>query len=776
METPGPFTVSQEDIDAELRRGTGVQDGKLRIFALYQQEITATDAVAALKKEYGTGGHSHTFLDGTSGFVDYRPNTGLEFWKRPTDQKVIVRWSAVEKRIRQMIAESSYLSLAEFEQYRRMSQQPQMDTSPPSAPAPEPLASAPASTQEITQADIDAALQEWNGDMDSKRRVQRYMTDHGREKGTADWLRSEYGDDLPAFPVTADGAAADLPWSKVQRHLARLVKEDRFFTEQEKDNLEDIDAAYVREQLEQQGDKPSPFVEQVMAEVERIAAAEEARTVREIFEQYKPIVTNLVLSDEAYRNACRNSDRETAIMEGDAAVKRAALTITEPEFMRLYYDMPDFRYRLHREIVDETYPVLSQLQLEQENGAQPPDLGQQPITREGDTIIIGSGDAATHEVTITVSDEEWQEIQEALPDAAAQPPRDPMAPAYSVGDKVFLDNTEYTVTDINLFDVQLLDPIVSTHSLTILKELLKEQERDGRNFSVIYLKNPSAPMVTQHHSYELLKADLLGQTTFDRPKPKIYFEDEVGQHIFQMLISSLNQQYETLINGNELRGQGTPMDATLLKSKIESFEGLRNVESNLIRMVMNLGCEELLKIATRDAAYFGRVIFLLDGDARYKDPTQKPKVREYLLSQYKACGFSDRQHTPNICFLPNYFAPESYLYRIICELMHYENNHAVFWRTLDQKEETALYTATKIRDIFSHLPNDFNNDDLKKIFGDYHADPIKNSELWKFIDKSGLIDYYYGDYGTIDELLSFFTDFKSAYEMTKSKTLANRFG
>ena len=315
-----------------MRRGTGVQDGKLRIFALYQQEITATDAVAALKKEYGTGGHSHTFLDGTSGFVDFRPNTGLEFWKRPTDQKVIVRWSAVEKRIRQMIAESSYLSLAEFEQYRRMSQQPQMDTSPPSDPTPEPPAPAPAPTREITQADIDAALQEWNGDMDSKRRVQRYMTDHGREKGTADWLRSEYGDDLPAFPITADGAAADLPWSKVQRHLARLVKEDRFFTEQEKDNFEDIDAAYVREQLEQQGDKPSPFVEQVIAQVEQIAAAEETRTVREIFEQYKPIVTNLVLADEAYRNACRNSDRETAILEGDAAVKRAALTITEGQY------------------------------------------------------------------------------------------------------------------------------------------------------------------------------------------------------------------------------------------------------------------------------------------------------------------------------------------------------------------------------------------------------------------------------------------------------------
>lgn len=318
--------------------------------------------------------------------------------------------------------------------------------------------------------------------------------------------------------------------------------------------------------------------------------------------------------------------------------------------------------------------------------------------------------------------------------------------------------------------------IVSTHSLTILKELLKKQERSGKDFSVIYLKNPSAPMVTRHHSYELLKADLLGQATFDRPKPKIYFEDEVGQHIFQMLISSLDQQYETLTNGNELRGQGTPIDATLFKSKIESFEGLRNVESNLIQMVMNLGCEELFRIATRDGSYFGRVIFLLDGDARYKDPALKPRVEEYLLSQYDASGISDRDHTPNICFLPNYFAPESYLYRIIFDLMHNENNHAVFWRTLDQKEETALYTATKIRNIFSQLPSHFNNDDLKKIFGDYHTDSTKNSELWKFVDKSGLLDYYYGDYETIGELLNFFTDFKSAYVMTRSKTLANRFG
>ena len=52
----------------------------------------------------------------------------------------------------------------------------------------------------LTQADIDAALRDWNGDMESKRAVVRYMKEHGREKDTAAWLQQEYGDNLPAFP------------------------------------------------------------------------------------------------------------------------------------------------------------------------------------------------------------------------------------------------------------------------------------------------------------------------------------------------------------------------------------------------------------------------------------------------------------------------------------------------------------------------------------------------------------------------------------------------
>ena len=110
------------------------------------------------------------------------------------------------------------------------------------------------SPRKIAQDDIDEALRAWNGSMDSKRAVVRYMREHGRERGTAAWLRHEYdGDDLPAFPVTVEGAAGDISWTRVQRGIARLIDQDRFFTDEEQDRFEEIDPAYIRERLAQNG-------------------------------------------------------------------------------------------------------------------------------------------------------------------------------------------------------------------------------------------------------------------------------------------------------------------------------------------------------------------------------------------------------------------------------------------------------------------------------------------------------------------------------------------
>ena len=268
---------------------------------------------------------------------------------------------------------------------------------------PKPAAQAEPVRRALTQADIDAAIQEWNGKIESKHAVVRYMRDHAREKDTAAWLRQEYGDDLPALPVTVDCAAGDVPWPKVQRRIAQLIKEDRFYTEAEQDRFDNIDPIAIREALAERGivngqvvdpEKldNDPFIQQVMRDVETVAAEEQA----------------------------------------DAAAKP---------------------------------PV--------------PDLSGQPVTREGDTITIGSGEP-THEIDITVSDEEYAAIRGTIPERTAY---DPSAPVYNVGDTVYLDDRAHQITELREDTVQLLPtgmsyPIYRAESRERFEQLLRADNRN----------------------------------------------------------------------------------------------------------------------------------------------------------------------------------------------------------------------------------------------------------------------------------------------------------
>ena len=67
------------------------------------------------------------------------------------------------------------------------------------------------------------------------------------------YKRQEYGDDLPALPVTVDGAAGDVPWPKVQRRIVQLIKEDRFYTEAAQDRFDNIDSIALRAALAERG-------------------------------------------------------------------------------------------------------------------------------------------------------------------------------------------------------------------------------------------------------------------------------------------------------------------------------------------------------------------------------------------------------------------------------------------------------------------------------------------------------------------------------------------
>ena len=296
------------------------------------------------------------------------------------------------------------LFLSEAEQIKAIDEGSSVQTPGPfSMPEHHTAPERPAAPQRrtLTQDEIDTAIQEWNGNIESKRAVVRYMKDHAREKDTAAWLRQEFGDDLPAFPVTADGAAGDVSWPKVQRRIAQLIKEDRFYTQEEQDRFDNIDPIVIREALAERGivngqvAEPEkldsdPFIQQVMRDVEQIAA--EAPSVQ----------------------------------------------------------------------------------------PTPPDLSGQPITREGDTITIGNGEP-THEIDIAVSDEEYEAIQQAIPEEKVY---DPTAPVYHEGDTVYLDNQEYQITELREDTVQLLPsgmtyPIFRAESRERFEQLLKNDLRNG---------------------------------------------------------------------------------------------------------------------------------------------------------------------------------------------------------------------------------------------------------------------------------------------------------
>ena len=153
-------------------------------------------------------------------------------------------------------------------------------------------AQAPAAKRELTQADIDEALQKWNGNIESKRAVVRYMAEHARERDTAAWLSKEYGASDVSKPlhITVTGTDIDyeMSWAKVQRRIAQLIKEDRFYTEAEQDAFEHIDPVAIREALAERGivngelvdpetlDR-DPFIQQVMNDVGQIDAAGDDR-------------------------------------------------------------------------------------------------------------------------------------------------------------------------------------------------------------------------------------------------------------------------------------------------------------------------------------------------------------------------------------------------------------------------------------------------------------------------------------------------------------------
>ena len=134
-----------------------------------------------------------------------------------------------------------------------------------------------------------------------------------------------------------------LNWEKVAKRITSLVQKGRYLTEQEQAQYDKI-----------QAEKELAEEDAIQAQQPEVEEETPKPTLREQFDQYKPVVTAAISEDAAYRNACGHSDRENAVIEGNAAVRRAVLGSKDMELIRLYSDIPEFRQRLHREVIDET--------------------------------------------------------------------------------------------------------------------------------------------------------------------------------------------------------------------------------------------------------------------------------------------------------------------------------------------------------------------------------------------------------------------------------------
>ena len=324
----------------------------------------------------------------------------------------------------------------------------------------------------LSDNDIDRAIQDWNGKSESKHAVVRYMKDHAREKDTAAWLAHEFdgGDGKTPFAVRPESPNGTmLPWPKVQRRIAQLIKEDRFYTQEEQDRFDNIDPIAIREALAERGivngqvvdpEKldNDPFIQQVMADVERAAGGDEP---------------------EAYTSPGGHTyhpgDAIDAFIDDKSPVVRMVLDHVDEDY--IWYTMPS---------VPDQEPVEMRREIFEkylDNGeflpVPVPDLSGQPITREGDTLTIGSGEP-THEMDITVSDEEYEAIRQAIPEKKVY---DPAAPVYHVGDTVYLDNQEYQITELREDTVQLIPsgmayPIYRVESRERFETLLRADTRN----------------------------------------------------------------------------------------------------------------------------------------------------------------------------------------------------------------------------------------------------------------------------------------------------------
>jgi len=254
--------ITEDEINADLAGGSGISGGKGRIYAFFTDSHTMKEKAEFLKSEYGIGGRSNALSGADHAWEDHS-SKGIKLRKEGC-APMELNWTKVAERITGLIQKDRYLTPEQIEAYERMhledvepveteameeaaevsaeaesseitepvseKEQPVAEIAPEVPDVNESSAVITAEPHPITAEEINDALIRWNGNFESKVQANDYMLAHGRERGTAQWLKEAFGG-RETFPVVTEHGSMELPWARVQRQLGILAAEGRFLTE-----------------------------------------------------------------------------------------------------------------------------------------------------------------------------------------------------------------------------------------------------------------------------------------------------------------------------------------------------------------------------------------------------------------------------------------------------------------------------------------------------------------------------------------------------------------
>lgn len=214
-----------------------------------------------------------------------------------------------------------------------------------------------------------------------------------------------------------------------------------------------------------------------------------------------------------------------------------------------------------------------------------------------------------------------------------------------------------------------LQIIVTSHSLTVLKEIISLESKDSTNYKLIYFEDSDRPRLSRNsNSFEYLKADMFDNTNYKRPQIKVYCEDKAGALLFKLLFAAYKEYYRSDLN---------------------------LVDFNIIPMKM--GGVQLKSLETKDT-YFQGVLIVPDGDARTKEKYDGNKALKMDIEEYNEGKMTlQKSLRDNVVFLPTFYSPEVLMYKLFQEYLNNTTIHNEFWTKFQTTAELGLWTFPRIK-------------------------------------------------------------------------------